>query len=212
MARPHFPKTARGRWLLVGGTVVMFVYGASGGCYAESLPRQLSAVEKELLAQPPLPYRVAIVRPNLPGRNGEAYANGILEVLQPSGAFASVKLAGNDSVSVDFLATPTGAYCNTAAIPLLTIISLGIIPTTFTDVTCNEAVFRSAASRAPSDSLLMRIRIEHRVMMGWLALPVGALPGWTHGPMKHHSRYRQLVRVAILSRRQNLIALLPMEK
>jgi hypothetical protein len=208
MARPRLPKTARGRWLLLGGTVVIFVYGASGGCYAESLPRQLSAVEKEMLAQPPLPYRVAIVRANLPGRNGEAYAKGLLDALQPSGAFASVKLAENNSVSPDFVATSTGAYCNTAALPLLTIISLGIIPTTFTDVSCDEAVFRSARSKAPSDSLLMRIRIEHRVMMGWLALPAGALPGWTHGQMKHHSRYRQLVRVAILSRRQDLIRLL----
>jgi hypothetical protein len=187
---------------------MIFVYGASGGCYAESLPRQLSAEEKQLLAQPPLPYRVVIERTNLPNRNGEAYAKGLLEVLQPSGAFASVKLAQDNSGSPDLLATSTGAYCNTAAIPLLTIISLGIIPTTFTDVSCDEAVFRSARSKAPSDSLLMRIRIEHRVLMGWLALPVGALPGWTHGPMKHHSRYRQLVRVAIVSRRKALTELL----
>ncbi|HEY7877684.1 MAG TPA: hypothetical protein VIC55_05645 [Gemmatimonadaceae bacterium] len=50
----------------------------------------------------------------------------------------------------------------------------------------------------------MTTRTSGRVVMGWLAIPIGALPGWTHGDVRTHSRYRAHVRLAFLVHRSRL--------
>ena len=43
--------------------------------------------------------------------------------------------------------------------------------------------------------------------MGWLAMPLGALPGWTHGSATTHHRGRERARLALLTERQALVGL-----
>jgi hypothetical protein len=136
-----------------------------------------------------------------------AYANAAYKWLKGSGAFTSVRLrTGADSLT-DLVASSMGLYCNTAAIPIFTIISAGIIPTVFTERDCDGAVFHAAGSAIQSDSVIVRHDNERTAVMGWLAVPLGLLPGWTHGSAQEHARARNGVRLAIEQHRDALAAL-----
>jgi hypothetical protein len=140
------------------------------------------------------------------GQNPQAYGDAAFKWLKGSGAFSSVRLSSPDDLGVDLVASSTGAYCNSAVIPLLTILSLGVIPTIFTDRDCEGVVFRANEPNR-GDSVEVRYEQESRVIMGWLALPIGALPGWTHGAALEHGRSRDRARLAILAHREALAAL-----
>jgi hypothetical protein len=211
---PRFePGFIQRRWKHLLVPAVFVAYGLGGGCYAQRLPAAPSPAAAELLAQGPLPYRVVVEPWDSAAAarhrvNPEAYAAGTFHWLQSSGAFASVRMGAPGDTAADFLASSTGAYCNTAVIPMFTILSLGIIPTTFTDTDCEGAVLRPLHPGAgAADSVVIGSELSGRVVMGWLAVPVGALPGWTHGDARDHQRTRALARLAVLQHRSRLVAL-----
>jgi hypothetical protein len=140
------------------------------------------------------------------GQNPQAYGDAAYRWLKGSGAFSSVRLSSPDDHDVDLLAHSNGAYCNSAVIPLFTILSLGVIPTIFADRDCEGVVFQANDANR-TDSVEVRYDQESRVIMGWLALPMGALPGWTHGTALEHRRSRDRARLAILEHGQALAAL-----
>jgi hypothetical protein len=91
-------------------------------------------------------------------------ARGTLEWLAGSGAFASVQLDALDAPKADLTATPIGTYCNTAAIPLFTILSLGVMPTVYTDTDREGPSFRANnEAGARHDSAVVRYRQDGRV-------------------------------------------------
>jgi hypothetical protein len=131
-------ETIRRRWKLYLVALLVGGYGLSGGCYAQRLPPVLSPQESALIARGPLPYRVVVVPWDSAAaarhhQNPQAYAAATLRWLKSSGAFASVRLGSADDTAADFVASPTGVYCNTAVVPMFTILSLGLIPTIFND-------------------------------------------------------------------------------
>jgi hypothetical protein len=207
------PGVIRRRWKLLLALTLLVVYGAAGGCYAQRLPPAPSPEEAAVLARGPLPYRV-VVRPwnaaeaAVHPQNPDAYALGTYRWLESSGAFASVRLGTVGDTAADFAASSIGAYCNTAVIPLFTILSLGLIPTIFTDTDCKGAVLRPLHPRAGGpDSVVVTGKLAGRVIMGWLAVPAGAMPGWTHGEARDHTRGRARARLAVLVERDRLVAL-----
>lgn len=197
--------------LLAAGVFV--AYGISGGCYAQRLPSVPSAAEAALLRQGPLPYRVVVAPWDSAAAafyrlDPEAYARGTFRWLESSGAFESVRLGSPGDTAADFIASSTGAYCNTAVIPVFTILSLGLFPTVFNDTDCKGAVLRPLHPvMNTTDSLVIASELSGRVIMGWLAVPAGALRGWTHGDARDHRRSRERVRLTILLHRDGLAAL-----
>jgi hypothetical protein len=196
----------RRRWSRWIAGAVLVAYGLAGGCFAQRLPPALSSEEARALEQPPLPYAVAVVSAARPGQNPQAYGDAAYKWLNGSGAFSLVRRSDADDRGMDLLASSTGAYCNSAVIPLFTILSLGVIPTIFTDRDCQGIVFRPNQPNR-SDSVEVHYEQESRVIMGWFALPIGALPGWTHGAALEHRRSRDRARLAILAHREALAAL-----
>jgi hypothetical protein len=198
------------------GSAAFIAYGLSGGCFAQRLPPRLSDAQAAILAAGPLPYRVVVAPWDSAGaarrrQNPRAYAEKTFRWLESSGAFTSVRMGTVGDTAADFIASPTGAYCNTAVIPIFTAVSLGLIPTIFKDTDCEGAVLYPLHPLHPPggepDSIVVRSRLSGRVVMGWLAVPIGALPGWTHGEARGHERYRQQVRLSILTHRSRITAL-----
>jgi hypothetical protein len=176
---------------------LIIVVGLSGGCGAQRRPPALTPEERRLVASGPLPYAVSVI-PWDSSTRALTYTEPLADLLRTSGVFRSVRLEATPSPGADLIVTSTGAYCNTAIIPLLTLISLGLIPTIFDDEDCVGLVLRRAASSSASDSVEMTFRYKGRVVMGWAAVVIGALPGWTHGSASRDTRYRDHFRLELL--------------
>jgi len=184
------------------------LYGLTGGgCGAQRIPA-LTPAERVLLAQPALPYSVAVVpwKPGSRGQDAAAYASPLTAALEGSNAFRSVKRdAASGRSAANLTATSTGDYCNTAVIPIYTILTLGIVPTNFTDTDCIGMVFRRNDGTGGAVAVHSQIRI--RVVMGWIAMPLGFFHGWTHGEPRNSRPYLDRLRIEILSHRDQIDAL-----
>jgi hypothetical protein len=108
----------------------------------------------------------------------------------------------------ELTATPIGTTATPPQFLSLRSLSLGVIPTIFTDTDCEGAVFRASnEAGARHDSVVVRYRQDGQVVMGWLAMLLGALPSWTHGSATTHHRTRERTRLAVLAERQGLLGL-----
>src|SRR5262249_36282678 len=149
------------RWKVLLAGAILLAYGMSGGCYAQRLPPSPRPDEAAILRQNALPYTVVVVpwegaAAAAHGQDPEAYAKGVFRWLQGSGAFAEVRLGRAQDADADFLASSTGMYCSANPVPVFTILSLGLIPTIFTDTDCESAVLYPRHSpHAPADSIVV---------------------------------------------------------
>jgi hypothetical protein len=177
----------------------------TGACGAYRRPAALTADERRLLESVPIPYDVSVVpwdkeTDRRRGQNPEAYARPLAKLLAASHAFRSTRLEQKASSAAHLVATSTGAHCNTAIVPLFTIVSLGVIPTVFEDEECQGMTLRSAKSLS-SNPVEISLSQTHTVVMGWVALPLGALPGWSHGDFRRDDRYRKRFRLEVIRHR-----------
>jgi hypothetical protein len=190
--------------------VVFILSGVAGGCNAYRRPPAPNADERQLLRAPPLPYAVIIKQWDAEtasriSRNPLAYAEALAGVLIPSGAFRSSRFEKNaQPTDGDLIATSTGDYCNSAVIPLFTILSLGIIPTVFDDEDCLGMELRHAGAPASARSVRIEFGNKRRVVMGWAAVIMGILPGWSHGSPRNDSRFYQRFRLAVISHQSEI--------
>jgi len=198
-----------GRKILYSGGVVVLavVLGAAGGCGAHRRP-SFTAQERQLLTQPPLPYSVVIVEWDAATRakmskNPEAYAQNLADVAVPSRAFREIRRDVSPGAQADLAATSTGAYCNTALIPVLSIISLGIIPTVWQEEDC-EGMFLRSMKFPDRPPVRIDVRFRGTAMMGWASFLVGALPGWSWGDIRGDSAYHEMLRLEVIRHRTEI--------
>jgi hypothetical protein len=196
------------RILIVAGVVALAVFGVSGGCNAHKRPPSMTAEERAQLQSAPLPYSVTVAwwdEETKTGQNPEAYGDALAKVVAASGAFKTSRYEQSSTPSgQDLVATSTGLYCNTAVIPILSIISLGIIPTIFEDEHCEGMLLRTAAGQPKSKGIQVDVRYKGPVIMGWAAVLVGALPGWSYGAVDGDSRFVERFRLAVIRRRADI--------
>ena len=184
--------------------VVFILLGFAGGCNAYRRPPAPNADERQLLRAPPLPYAVIVKQwdPETAKRitrNPVTYAEALAGVLIPSGAFRTSRFEKNAQPrDGDLIATSTGTYCNSAVIPLFTILSLGIIPTVFDDEDCMGVELRHTGGPASARSVRIEFSNKSRVVMGWAAVIMGILPGWSHGSPRNDSRFYQRFRLEVI--------------
>jgi hypothetical protein len=185
--------------------VCFLVAGTSGACAAHRRPTSFNAEERQLLESKPLPYTVSVVPWDTATgerlrKDPAAYARSLAELLAASQAFRASRLEAAPGPATDLIASSTGGHCNRAGIPVLSILSLGVVPTVLEDEECDGMVLTPAKSSAVG-SVELEAHYKARMVMGWGAVPLGALPGWSHGPMRTDRRYAELFRLAIIRRR-----------
>jgi hypothetical protein len=196
---------------VAGALVLAVVFGAAGGCAAHRRP-SFTVEERQLLSQPPLPYSVSIVEWDGATRvktsqNPEAYARRLADFLIPSRAFREVRRETSPEVHAELAATSTGAYCNTAIIPVLSIFSVGIIPTVWQEEDC-EGTFLRSTNHPDRPAVRIDVRFKGAAMMGWASIFVGALPGWSWGDIRGDSAYHEMLRLEVTRRRAEIERLL----
>jgi hypothetical protein len=206
-----FARMSRRRLLIVGIIAAYLIGGVSGGCFAHQRPERLSSQEESILHDPPLPYSATVVwwdEKTKTGQNPEAYAGPLAKILSRSGAFRTnqyqrAAIPGKQ----DLIATSTGVYCNTAALPFLTILTLGVVPTIFRDEQCQGMLLRKSSDDLPRKGITIEVRERPLLVMGWVAVPMGLLPGWSYGEVKDDERFAQRFRLAVLERANEIHAL-----
>jgi hypothetical protein len=107
----------------------------------------------------------------------------------------------------DLAATSTGVYCNTAVIPILSIISLGIVPTVWKEEDC-QGMFLRSTKNPDRPPVRVEVRFRGTAMIGWASLLVGALPGWSWGDIRGDSHYHQMLRLEVIRHRAEIERLL----
>ncbi|HEY3132234.1 MAG TPA: hypothetical protein VGL91_22455 [Acidobacteriota bacterium] len=196
--------------LIVAAFLAFVVFGVSGGCGAYRRPPVLNAEERAMLQTGPLPYSVTVAlvgrdEARDTGQNPEAYGDALAKLVTASGTFKTIRYERSSTPSgQDLVATSTGLYCNTAVIPVLSIVSLGVIPTVFQDEQCQGMLLRRAAGRPKSEGVQVEVRYKGPVIMGWIAVVVGALPGWSHGSVDGDSRFAARFRLAVIRRHADI--------
>ena len=189
-------------WLLV----VFFLTG----CMAQRVLYRPTAVERKLLDDPPLDLSVVVVHwdsGTVRHLNPSAYGSNAAKLLQGSHAFRQVTYDPTRATAADLRAESARDYCNTAIIPLFTLLTLGVIPTIFTDTDCNGVIFRKPGAPRGSDSVVVGVKYQGKAVMGWVALPLGLFPGWSWRGGQDQSGYREAFRLAIIARKAELARL-----
>jgi hypothetical protein len=206
-------KSIRGRKLLL---MLLVVAASPAGCLSVACgayrrPARLAGADRQLGASAPLPYTVCVVpwdsetRQRL-RKDPEIYARSLADLLKRSKTFRTVRFEAAPGGDTDLVASSTGLNCNTAVIPLFTILSQGTVPTIFQDEECQAMVLRSA--RAPTRGAAEIVaRYKGPVVMGWAAVPLGAVPGWSYGSMREDGRYADRFRVEIFRQRELIAAI-----
>ena len=85
---------------------------------------------------------------------------------------------------------------------------LGVIPTIFQDEQCEGMLLRSAPGEPKSEGVAIEVRHKGPVVMGWVAVVIGALPGWSYGESSSDARFAERFRLAAIRRRSDIDRLL----
>jgi hypothetical protein len=192
--------------------VPLLVAALVAGCGAQRIVFRPTAKQRAELAGPPLDLSVVVIdwSPKAAqGRSSSAYASKLTALLVGSGAFRSVVYdpTGAAAKSADLVAVSTGDYCNSAILPIATLVTLGVVPTVWDETNCDGASFRARDDRDTTVHVVARERRTGKAVMGWLALPLGLAPGWSHRVGAEQSAYRQAFRLAIIARKDELLRL-----
>ena len=172
-----------------------------------------NAEQRAQLREPPLPYVVQVVPWRQPAdsvREVSPWTGEVARQLRLTGAFQTLLyLPGSRTPApgVQLIAEATLEQCAISLVPFFTVLTLGLVPTVFTDRECSGAVFRRADGTRPQDSVVVRIRHQGKAVMGWAAAPLGLLPAFSYRSARGQKGYHQAFRLAIIAKREELAAL-----
>jgi hypothetical protein len=163
----------------------------SAGCATSRLPPKLASSERAILLQAKqFPIVVAVQEYKYP-----VYSKKLIRDLRSTGLFKDVQQA-EDLSGVDFLARVEDTVHGTACIPLLTGITLGIIPTSVQEEHGNDF------SIEPMFPMGNKVRIPYRYstesVLGWKALFLNFSPNWSLVAHDRTSRYRDRFALSLL--------------
>ncbi|MDB6066947.1 MAG: hypothetical protein JWR26_3155 [Pedosphaera sp.] len=172
--------------------VIMAVLG--GGCVgvaSSTLPPPLSATQKVRLKTARLPLTVGVERYKYP-----AYSDALVKALRNTGVFVRVDHLERFSSPPSLVARVERQISGSTVIPILTLLTFGIIPTT-ADETYGYAFSLGTPGREPQ-----RVPVEYsyqgRVTLGWVSVFLWLTPGHSTFNPEHNRRFRGRLALAIL--------------
>jgi hypothetical protein len=97
--------------------------------------------------------------------------------------------------------------CNSNIIPIFTLLSFGLIPTVWTETDCQGVEIRSARGGGSDASVNVVYSDKGEAMMGWAAVIMGAMPGWSYGSSRNDSRYPVHFRLEVIQHESEIESL-----
>jgi hypothetical protein len=165
--------------VLLAGIVV---FGLAGGCASTTLPPKLTPEQRALLHKKPFGLTVGVEEYEFP-----VYSDGLLNALAKTHLFARVDHLKNFTAPPDIVARIEETIYGSATIPILTGLSLGIIPTTVNETHGYSFSFSptgGGATRVP-----IRFAYSGPTTLGWWAVFLNILPNRTMRDVEDHPRF-----------------------
>jgi hypothetical protein len=161
-----------------------------GGCASSTLPPALSATEKARLKTARMAFTVGVETYQSP-----AYSDALVKALRDTGVFVRVDHLERFSSPPALVARVEREIYGSSAIPLWTLLTLGLVPTT------TEESFGYAFSLSRPGQEAHRIPVEYsyrgRTTLGWEALFLRLTPNYSIDP-ESSPRFRDRLALAIL--------------
>ena len=168
---------------------------AVGGlsCATSAVPPALSPEEEQRLATTRLPYSVGVERYEYP-----VYSESLLTSLQATRLFEEVRRL-EEIEAPDLIASVRRPIYGTASIaPLLTIVTLGVVPTVVDEEWGESFVLRSGDSGA--DPVEIEFSYSGPTTLGWVALLRALSPRHALGRADETPRFERALAAAIAER------------
>ena len=179
--RPHFTLIAMSQQTkryakfipLILLLVTMATFG--GGCACSTLPPALSATEKIRLKTAPMAFTVGVETYKFP-----AYSDALIKALRNTGVFVRADHLERFSSPPALVARVEREIYGSSAIPLWTLLTLGLVPTT------TEESFGYSFSLSRPGQEAQRVPVEYsyrgRTTLGWEALFLRLTPNYSIDP------------------------------
>ncbi len=176
--------------MVVAIVLVVLVRGFAGGCTSTILPPRLTRTQHALIDSVRFPATVAVEPYKWP-----VYSERLITALRATQLFARVDSLSRFSEPPTFVARVARPIYGSAVLPLLTGISLGLIPT----ITQEEHghAFWLISSAQPRDSLLIDFSYRGPSVLGWVCVLLNVSPNLTSGNVYTHARFYQALAYTI---------------
>ena len=148
------------RYILSGAIVALMAYGLSGGCTSGTLPPKLSQEQQAILKATRFQATIGVEEHKYP-----VYSDNLIQALQETGLFRRVDSLSSFSDSPTLIASVERRIYGTATVPILTALSLGIIPTTVEEKHGHSFSLRSAD--APDNRVEIEFSYRGPSTLGW---------------------------------------------
>ena len=174
--------------------------GLLGACGTMKLPPRLTPAERATVETTRFDAVVGVVPYDIAHTRKDIRA-----VVRDTGLFSRVEMVEDLSEPPDLLVKVHRLHGGRSVIPLLTIVSLGILPTFFEDAIGYELIFLTPdRDRAIS----VDYRFEGKNGIGILSAPLNLLPGWDHPTARPPERLGERFAVELAERADEIRALL----
>ena len=176
----------------------VIVAGLLKGCASEQRPLPLDTSEETLLGSNGFGLSLG-VEPSTP----PVYAQSLLHALQQTGLFREVQPAERVQAP-DLLVRVERPISGNAVIPILSLITLGLIPT----VTEEEHGYSFSLRSPKSSEQVVIVEYVHRgyTVLGWVAGLLNLFPQWTGDSVQNDPRFKERLKLAILIKAQEIKA------
>jgi hypothetical protein len=176
----------------------VIVAGLLKGCASEQRPLPLNTSDETLLESKAFGLSLGI-EPSTP----PVYAQSLLRTLQQTGLFHEVQPAGK-AQAPDLFVRVERPISGNAVIPLLSFLTLGLIPT----VTEEEHGYSFSLRSPKSSERVVTVEYVHRgyTVLGWVAGILNLFPQWTGDGVQGDPRFKERLKLAILVKAQEIKA------
>ncbi len=176
----------------------VIVAGLLKGCASEQRPLPLNTSDETLLESKAFGLSLSI-EPSTP----PVYAQSLLRALQQTGLFHEVQPAGK-AQAPDLFVRVERPISGNAVIPLLSFLTLGLIPT----VTEEEHGYSFSLRSPKSSERVVTVEYVHRgyTVLGWVAGILNLFPQWTGDGVPGDPRFKERLKPAILVKAQEIKA------
>jgi len=174
------------------------VAGFCGGCASSKMPPRLNPSQQLQIDNQHFNCVVAVEPYQWP-----VYSDSLVSALQRTTMFDDVGLLTNTK-HFDVVAKVEEPVHGTAAIPVFTLLSLGIIPTIVEED--HGHVFSLAAQSYSSNKYVVSTKYSGNSILGWLALPAGLLPSYTYSNPETTDRYNEYLKYQLISSANEILS------